>query len=65
MTPFHRRGHGAGVNHIIAKIWPGIDAGDHNIRPRAHQRIYAQKHAVGRRPHLDGNIAILKGKGAK
>ena len=65
MAAFHRRRHGAGVNDVIAQVGSGVDAGNDDVRTRAHQRVHAKVDAVRRRPHLDGDIAIFKGKGAQ
>ncbi len=64
MAAFHRGRDGTGIDNIIAKIGARVDSRDHNIRARAHQRVNAEIDAVGRRAHLDGDIAIFKGERA-
>ena len=62
MTAFHRRGHGAGIDDVVAQVGAGINAGNHDVRTRAHQRVHAEIDTVGRGAHLDGDVAIFKGK---
>ena len=55
-----------GVNALMRPrpdiVVSGINAGNHDVRTRAHQRVHAEIDTVGRGAHLDGDVAIFKGK---
>jgi hypothetical protein len=48
-TPFHGRGDGAGIDHVVAHVGEVVDAGDDDVRLLRHQAGQRQMHAVGRR----------------
>ena len=62
MATFHRCGHGAGIDDVIAQVGTRVNAGNDDVRTRAHQRVHAEIDTVGRGAHLDGDVAIFKGK---
>ena len=64
MTAFHGGGNGAGIDDVVAKVGPGVNARDHNIRTRPHQGVDAEVDTVRRRAHLHGDIAVVESESA-
>ncbi len=48
-TAFHRSGHGAGIDDVVAEVRRVVDAGDDDVGLEVEQSGECEMHAVGRR----------------